>query len=641
MGTLRMDTGSASQRPIAWARPPAVGRGWGTRAAERLRARLARPRTTWEIAGLVLITLLPTVWSGLAFDDLLHRLVVEGKMGPSLSRLDLFAFISPDPAQRAHFEELGIYPWWIGPHMQVSYWRPVAALTHFVDYSLWPRAAWLMHLENLAWYGALVVTVGAFYRRFVSVAWVAGFAAACYAFDQAHAYPVAWVANRNAIMAAFFGVVAVLAHDRWRTSGRTWFGAAAGGAFTLGILSAESGVAMGGYLLAYALVFEADRIAARGATRARAALAALPSVAPYAGVVVVWRVAYRAMGYGVLASGANLDPLVDRGAFLVHAAQTLPILVASEITNAPPDVLLQHQAWMAAATVAGLAVLAVFAKAIGPLVRRDRTSVFFAAGALLSAVPLGGLFPSDRYLFWVGLGVFGLVAQLAGLVFGTPGRIHPARYAVCCALILLRGVLSPALFPCRAAGPGLLEDDYEQMVDSMPRGPDFAEQTVVLVNAPLDLFASVVPIVAMGRGKTLPAHMYTLYAGTDDVTLARAGDDAIAVHSERGWLEHVSDRIFRGEPLPAGSQVELAAMSARVEGETKDGRPTDVVFRFPTRLEDPALVFLAWGERGFERVAPPLAGAKVSVPAAPFYTKDILRPHLRQRAVEDDAIAGR
>src|SRR5580693_2046614 len=216
-------------------------------ASRWMRVWLAKPRAPWFLAGAVLLALLPTVWSGLAIDDLGQRLVVEGKLGALAGRLDLFDVVSRSPIQRAHFEELGIYPWWIGPHTQVSYWRPLAALTHFIDYSWWPRAAWLMHVENLAWYAALVLVCAAMYRRFIAVPWVAGFATAYYAFDHAHAYPAAWIANRNALMSTFFGVVSLLAHDRWRTRRRLWPGVLAWGAFALALLSAEAGLAIAGY----------------------------------------------------------------------------------------------------------------------------------------------------------------------------------------------------------------------------------------------------------------------------------------------------------------------------------------------------------------------------------------------------------
>jgi hypothetical protein len=79
-------------------------------------------------------------------------------------------------------------------------------------------------------------------------------------------------------------------------------------------------------------------------------------------------------------------------------------------------------------------------------------------------------------------------------------------------------------------------------------------------------------------------------------------------------------------------------MSAKVGSLTRDGRPESAVFTFPTDLDDPSLVFLAWGSRGFERVAAPQAQASLSVLAAPLFVADALRPHVRQRATEDDPL---
>lgn len=269
--------------------------------------------------------LLPTVWSGLSVDDFFHRLVVERKLGPSIARFDIFDFISSNPARRMQFTELGLYPWWMGLHTQVSYWRPLTALTHFIDYALWPRAAWLMHVENLAWYGALILACTSLYRRFMPARWLAAFAGALYAFDHAHAGPAAWVANRGAIMSALFGVVALLAHDAWRARGSRRQSAVAVAAFAAALLSAEAGVAIAGYFAAYAVTVE------RGPLRRRAL-----SLAPYAVVVVAWRALYRAAGHGAIQSGANLNPLLDCGAFALHALQASPVLLASAVTGVPP-----------------------------------------------------------------------------------------------------------------------------------------------------------------------------------------------------------------------------------------------------------------------------------------------------------------
>jgi hypothetical protein len=610
----------------ACASSPALRQGWARKASCWVRETLARPRASWGVAGLVVVLLLPTLWSGLVLDDFFQRLLVEGK-GSLAGRFDLFELVSQSPIRRARFEELGVYPWWIGPHTQVSYWRPLAALTHFIDYSWWPRAAWLMHLENL------VLACAAFYRRFISTPWVAGFATAYYAFDHAHAYPVAWVANRNALMSTFFGVLSLLAHDRWRARRRLPFGILAWTAFALSLLSAEAGVAIAGYIAAYAACFEKDE----GRGRARDARERVLSVVPYALIVIAWRTAYHALGHGVMGSGVNIDPLTDSAAFLEQALRSGPLLLASDVIGLPPDILFADPSWTAVATIGSIAALTLIGYAALPLLRSERSTRFFVAGAILSAFAFGGTFPSDRYLFWAGIGVMGVVAQLVGGVFGErAGRTNAIRYAVCCVCIVLRGVVSPAVFPIRTAIPGLMEDDFERMIETIPRGPDFAGQTVVLLNAPLDAVESVLPLVAMARGEPVPAHMYMLYAGGGDVTVARTAPDVLEERVEGGWFSRFMDRLFRNSPLRLGDTIHLAAMSAQVRSLTPEGRPSTVQFTFPTDLDDPSLVFLSWGPRGFERVTPPVPGGLLTLAPAPLMVADLLRPHIRERAMEED-----
>jgi hypothetical protein len=606
--------------------PRILDGGWAAALAARFRARLARRNARFEIAGLALVVLLPTVWSGLSVDDFFHRLVVEHKLGVTIARFDIFDFISSNPARRTRFTELGIYPWWMGPHTQVSYWRPLAALTHFVDYALWPRAAWLMHLENLAWYGALILACAALYRRFFPAPWLAAFAGALYAFDHAHAGPAAWVANRGAIMSALFGVLALIAHDRWRARGSRTRAFAAAAAFAAALLSAEAGVAIAGYLAAYAVTVE------RGPLRRRAL-----SLAPYAAVVVAWRVVYRATGHGAVQSGANLDPLLDRGAFFLHALQASPVLLASGVTGIPAEAMFKHPEWELGFAVGAVALLAVFGYAALPLLRQDASARFFALGALLSVVPLGGTFPSDRYLFWAGIGVMGLAARLIAWALAEgPRRATPLRYGVACVCLLLRGGVSPLAFPLRSAGPGLLEDDFERIAETMPRGPGFEGKTVVLLSAPSDLFSLCLPVVALARGQSLPAHLYTLYAGQDDVTVSRVDRSTLVVASERGWLSRFTDRIFRAEPQHVGDDVHLAAMNAHVESVTADGRAQAATFRFDHDLDDRSIVFLTWGAHGLESVEPPPPGAILTLPPAPFFLADVMRPHVRHRPIEED-----
>jgi hypothetical protein len=580
---------------------------------------------------------------GLIVDDFLERLMVEGRFGSAAGPFDLFDLISDRAALRARFEELGIYPWWIGPHTRLSYWRPLAVLTHVIDYSWWPRAAWLMHLENVAWYAGLILACGALYRRLIATPWVAGLATAFYAFNHAHAFTVSWIANRNALMSIFFGVLSLLAHDRWRARGpgvpslaaprRLWFGVLAWGAFALALLSAEAGLATAGYTIAYAACFE------KGAARsfARGAWDRALSVFPYLVIVVTWRLVYRALGHGVVDSGTNLDPLIDRIEFLVHTLQSGPLFLASDVVGIPLDVLLAHPRWTTTAIVCAYATLAVVGYVALPLLRVNRAARFFTVGSILSVIPFGGLFPFARYLLWVGLGTMGLLSQLVDVVFcGLAGSTNKLRYAAGCACIL-RGLASPALFVVSETGPGVAEGAIERMIETIPKQLGFEGQTVVLLNAPSDMFVWGMRLVMLGRGQPVPAHMYLLYSGPDPVTISTTEPHVLEERTGGGWLSRFADRAFRKSPLRAGDTIDLAAMSVRVESLTRDGRPSAVRFTFPTNLDDPSLVLLAWGARGLQRITPPAVGASLMVLPAPLQAADALRPRMASlRFVEED-----
>ncbi len=600
------------------------------RVSAWLRERLARPMAAYEIALIATVALLPTLWSGLLIDDLLQRLIGEGRLAVPGGRIDMFDLLPGRADLRASALELGTSPWWTGRNTTVNYFRPLAALTHLVDYTLWPHAAWLMHLENLVWYAGLVLVSAALYRRFTRPGWVAGLATALYALDHAHAAPVAWIANRNAIMSALLGVLAMLAHDRWRRTRSTrehWFALVAGLAFALSLLSAEAGISIAGYLVAYALFID------RGPRSSRAL-----SIAPYVAVVIGWRIAYRALGHGLVDSGANCDPLANPAAFVVRAVQSVPVFLASDITAMPADGLLENCNGLAIAAVVAAGVVAMFGAALSSLIRRDRTSRFFAAGAAMSALPIAGALPTDRYLFWVGLGIMGLLAQLAGAVYGTgcASFTDHARRFICLACLALRGILSPLAFPVRTTGPCVLHDEYERLAETLPTGhaDDPARQTVVLLNAPFDPMATFLPIMRIAKGQPVSPRQYLLYAGVDAVTVRRVGARAIEVTSARGWTPTDADRLYRLGPFRTGDTVNLSRMSARVERLTPDGRAATVRFSFADDLDDPSLTFLSWGPDGYVPFVPPPVDASVTVSPPSLLLSGALRPHVRLRAID-------
>jgi hypothetical protein len=483
---------------------------------------LARPSLPYKAAAVSIFVLLPVICGGLLTDDVLHRLIVEGRFGSAVGRFDLFDFVNGSERQRANAAELGLYPWWVGAQVQISYWRPVVAVTHFIDYSCWPRWAWLMHLESLAWYGFVVVAAGAFYRRFVALPWVAGLATMLYAFDHSHSVPATWIANRGALMSAVFGILSLLAHDRWRRRRRRYDGVLAAALFALAPLCAESGIAIAGYLVAYEMCLDGGRPLGR-----------VLALMPYGVVTTLWRVVYGMLGYGVRHSGVAADPVIETGRFIGRAVQSIPLLIASEVFAIPADLLGSSPRLVIGGALLATALLAFITYALSPAICRNVAARFFFLGALLSAIPMGGVFPNERYLFWAGLGVIGVIATSFEAVLAKQivSRFGPWTVGTC---VFLHGVLSPIVFPFRGAPFAMLQDSCVRVAETVPDGTYVPDKTVAILNTPFELMATLLPVMRIARHEPIPKHLYVLYGGLEDISVTRPDAQTLDVTSRNG-----------------------------------------------------------------------------------------------------------
>ena len=314
-------------------------------------------------AGLMSILLtVPSLWKGLVADDLMHRTKL---LTMPLTRVmrDLFVFV--DQRNGARLLDSGAGPWWSLKTLHIAFFRPVTALTHWLDYQLWPHSPMVMHAHSIAWYGAVCVVAALLYRRFLGGTWVAGLATLLFVFDDAHVVPVAWLANRNALVAAFFGLLALLAHDRWRRNGWRPGEFLAPCCLALAVLSAEIGVAVGAYFVAYALFIDSGTCRQR--TRGL-----LPGVT----VLGIWWCAYHQMGFGTWGSEYYVDPGREPLRFATALLERVPILLLNQLVGpaARLYVMLSEPAGYALWGFS-LLVIAWLAFVVFPLLRRDRVGV--------------------------------------------------------------------------------------------------------------------------------------------------------------------------------------------------------------------------------------------------------------------------
>ncbi len=571
----------------------------------------------FSVAIVAIILTLTSLKAGLIADDYHHKLLMSGSKSPIRllnSPIDMFRFIDGDPKRTAKIIDYGFFPWWTYEKAKGAFWRPLASITHWLDYIIWPNSPPLMHLHNLLWYGALAMAVAFLYRRFMTIAWIAGLAALLYAIDDAHGMPAGLISNRNALMATFFGVLAIIAHDKWRRD--NWHAGIALGPLLLAasLLSAEAGISTCAYLAAHMLFID------RGIWRKR-----IVAMIPYAAVVVVWRLLWTHLGYGIENIGVYVDPVIEPLRFISAVKNNAPFLLLGQWALPPSDIsiMLPPRYWILLWRSA-LVFLVLLIVVLIPLLRRDRTARFWMLGMLLSILPICSTFPCDRLLTFVGIGAMGLVAQFISFVFGKTEqrpklilwRIPALMLAAI--FILVHFIIAPLVLPVRAAYPMMPKKFTDKLMISGPLDNSVKNQDLVIVNPPLAFLVMQSPLVWESNSQPIPRHLRILTSSLGlPVKIYRPDANTLVVRPQYGYYAAVFDALFRDRkhPFSVGDRVELTGMTVEIRELTGDGRPAEAAFTFVVALEDPSLRWLQYKNGNFVPFTPPVIGQSVVLQA--------------------------
>jgi hypothetical protein len=595
---------------------PSGAPSWGnvSRVEAVVAALPARRSFPLIVAALAVILALPALRAGWILDDYYHRVVLLARspyrdlLGPPA---EMFRFFRGDPVRTGLGVDMGAFPWWTDLTLKAEFLQAITVLTHRVDYALWPDSPVLMHAQSLFWLATLVAAVATYYRRMFGLTSLATVAAFLYAVDDARGTVAGFIANRNILITATFGVSALVFHDRYRRDGSRLAALLAPLLLAAALFSKEEGIGTCAYLVAYALFVDS-------AGRWRGALALLP----YGAVVVAWRAIRAHWGYGVHNMGLYVDPLSDPLPFVADVARNVPLLLSGQWSPVPAETAYllgpprSDIFWWSAVAFAGLVIFA-----LGPLLARDRLARFWAAGMLFATIPACAARPMDRLLTFAGIGAFGLLAQFWALVFSRPytgpalraWRV-PAR-ALAWFFVAVHAVWAPFVLPFRAANPlgPWWVNDRLHVHATLP--PTIGEKTLVIVNVPSAIHASYVFFRRAAEDEPVPRHLRLLAPAAPAVTIRRLDDRTLEIRPERGYFWTAFERLFRNErrDLALGAEVKLTGMTARVTELTPDRRPAVVTFRFDDPLESPSFVWLCYRGNRFEPFVPPAVGRAIEI----------------------------
>jgi hypothetical protein len=591
---------------------PTLSRFWFACARARPALESRRLPLLAALVGAVLTS--PSIGAGFATEDWVQRGAIRGSHFPELRNINVFGhggFWSPAQivSRNQEYQRSGWFPWLTDPNFDVSFWRPLASLTHYLDYRGFPDHPFIMHVENVLWYAALAAAVAAFHARLLRPRWLAGLSGLLYAADDAHGHPVGWLINRNGLMAAFFCVLSLWTYDRYRRDRWPAGALLTPVLFLLGLASAELATCAVGYFVAHVLFI--DRAPYR-----RRLLGAAAWVVPLVG----WAIVYRKLGYTTHGSGLYIHPLEAPLEYAFELFERGAVLLMGQLAGPFSDTWTHSGPYIQGFIVFWAAMfLWIFSTLAWPVLRAVPEARFWAAGLVLSLPPACATFPEDRLLLLAGLGAFPLVAILAASFFErlrSPSALSLPAAAFAGALFAMHGFVGPALLPARS----LHMRRYDSKVQAAGKSA-FADtkgkpnDALFVVNGEDFYFTGMMAITRVARGEAATVRMMTLVGTLEETTIRRLDDRRLLVQPKFGFVSRVFDRIYwsRTAPFRRGSTLDRNGIDVTITEVNQWGEPTAAVFAFSFPLDSSVYHWVVWKGDRYEKFVPPPIGASTVI----------------------------
>jgi hypothetical protein len=328
------------------------------------------------------------------------------------------------------------------------------------------------------------------------------------------------------------------------------------------------------------------------------------------------------LGYGTSGTGLYTDPANDSLGFLRNTLAFGPVLLLGQwlLPSLDPLMFLPSDLDYVP-LVLGVGCVATIGLLFAPIVRQDRVAAFWAGGMVLSTVPSCTTAPSDRVLWFVGLGAFGLIGRGFGTWYAHAQARSPRglgklrRRAVVAAVIAVHGVAAVIALPFRACRlfPSFIE---ARLTPPLGADREIEQQTLVILNAPSVFQVAHVPIVQRSLGLPAPRQVRLLGPSLSAVRIRRVSEQGLLLSARRGYLAVPLDALYRRpqDRLEVGDTVALSGMTAEIVSLTRDGRPREVLFRFDRDLDHRGFRWMAWKEGAYQVISPPQVGEMLLLP---------------------------
>jgi len=550
------------------------------------------------------VVFFPSIRTPYLLDDYLHRAMANGVFPVHRGPFDLYDFVSG--RDRAQLLEQGILPWWTDPALEIRFFRPLSSLLLYVDHRTFGGYPIFLHLHSFLWWMLAVLAVRGLFARFFAPR-VVLLATTVFALAPCHMLPLAWLANREALVSLTFGLLALGKYEDFRASPTFGRGLSAAVLFSLALLSGEYALLMTGYVGAIELV--RDR-------KTQSPFARATGLVPFVVPVVAYLAVRRVLGYGTTASGFYSDPSRDPRLYFTDAPRRLFTLLADAWLSLDGEALRSSTPFWALALGVlfgvfffGRPVKEAF-KALDDRARRYALALLL--GSFVSLVPVLAVVSSPRLLGAAMVGVAAVVAIVidhawlsapsdsghaprgeltaaAALAMGFFHLVHAPMTSWVSARSVQKGATRFAFYAAKVGAKIAEKPDAEVIV---MRG----------LGSAFFLPFAVTPNGAPPRRWRILAHTGHVLVNREDANVL-----TLTVPETASVFPIGHGNLFRTQDskVPTGSVIVGQRMKAEILSGGADG-PRKVKFTFDQLPED--VIWISETSKGFPETPPPEPG---------------------------------
>jgi hypothetical protein len=579
----------------------------------------------WRWFGLISIVggavmRLPALSTPLVADDFAQRAMLHGRYPVHRCPLDLYNFADGSSGETQALMNGGALPWWSHPHVKYSMLRPLSSALLWFDDAVLGGSTFAAHAHSLLWWLAAASAVAWLFRS-VLPARVAALSTLLFVLAEAHTWPVVWLANRNALVSATFGVLGLRAYVEWRERTATHDAVLASAAFGLSCLGGEMGLCFAGYVVAYEMAMGKGRLGRR-------AVGLAPALVPF----LVYAAVYRVLKRGAFGSDVYIDPLSEPGAYARAALPRMLALLSDLLAGIPAErwgERIPTASVLRIVVPATILVVVAFDWSARQLGRRAAARArWLALGAPLAILPILASFVTPRLLLPAAVGAsVAFAVVLEGALGAARAKGGPPICVLARWLLVVVGLGVVYVHAVLAARRSRHDLDFwksfymalEAGTASAPldRGR-LAESTVVLLTAADPHTLLYAPAIWQAAGLPKPQAWRVLSMAPGPHVVARIADDTLELSPLSSELLTMNfEVLFRSAraPMHAGDVVRLEGMTVTVL-EMGEVGPKVVRFQFDRSLDAPTMAILVAEGSELRRFHVPAVGAAEVVPPA-------------------------